>query len=168
MDQVIKTIDAIIEGVGKFASYLVLIVLAIIIAEMAMRGIIGKSLPFAEDLVSWLLVAIVFLGGPYALAKGKFVRVDALYERFSARTKAIVDTTLSSALLSLFLFTMIKFGTAFTLKSFNNGEVSATGAWDGPVWVSKSLIPIGCCLILLAWISHLAKMWRDVNARSTN
>ncbi len=162
----IRIIDTLVAWVGKVAAYLVLGILGVILAEIATRAVIGRSLSFAEDMASWLLVAVVFLGGPYALQQAKFVRVDAAYEHYSPRWKALVDTVLSSALLGVFLYAMIKLGSEFAYKSFVQGEVSATGAWNGPVWVAKALMPAGCTLLLLAWISHILKMWRDIGAPS--
>ena len=149
---------------GKFAAYLVLAILATIVAEIVYRAVVGRSLGFAEDLASWLLVAVVFLGGPYAVQQAKFVRVDAAFEHYSPLWKALVDTVVSTLLLAVFLYAMIKLGFDFAHKSYVQGEVSATGAWNGPVWVPKSLVPIGCTLLALAWVSHILKSWRDRNA----
>jgi TRAP-type mannitol/chloroaromatic compound transport system permease small subunit len=109
---------------------------------------------------SWLLVGLIFLGGPWALARGHFVRVDALYSRFPPRMKAIVDSTVSTALFILFVGVLVKLGGQLALRSFAIGETSATGAWDGPVWLAKWLVPVGGVLLTLAWISQLAHAWR--------
>lgn len=160
MNPIIRTIDAVITAIGRLAMAIVLVILGLILAEIGYRAIVGRSLTFVEDLASWLLVAMVFLGGPVALIRGQFVRVDAAYEHYSPKVKALLDTVLSTVLMGCFLYAMIWLGTNFALKSYNTGEVSATGSWGGPVWVAKALVPFGSAILGLGWISHLLKLWR--------
>ncbi|WP_161601020.1 TRAP transporter small permease subunit [Pseudooceanicola batsensis] len=164
MTRIIRIIDTIMIWLGRLAMMLVPIILVLILAEIGYRAVVGRSLTFVEDLASWLLVAVVSLGGPPTLMRGEFVRVDAAYDHYGPRAKALLDTVLSTALMACFLYAMVWLGSNFAMKSFNTGEVSATGSWDGPVWVAKALIPLGSALLGLAWISHVLKLWVDVRA----
>ncbi|MDQ0316849.1 TRAP transporter small permease subunit [Amorphus orientalis] len=159
--RIVAVIDAFIAGLGKLVALLILVIIAIMIAEMISRDLFSVSMAWAGELSSWLLVAMIFLGGPWALARGNFVRVDAVFDRFGARTRALVDTLVSSILFALFCGVLIKFGGEFALKSFAMGERSATGGWGGPVWAAKGLVPVGAILLVLAWISHLYHAWQD-------
>lgn len=156
----IRLIDAVIVGIGKAAAFLVLAIIAVIIIEMVARGGFGNSQPWANDVTSWLLAALIFLGGPWALANGNFVRVDALFDRFGWRTKVLIDTIVTTALFILFCGTLLYFGGAFFARSFAIGETSASGSWGGPVWLAKGLLPLGAVLLALAWISHLYHLWQ--------
>lgn len=160
LDRAILLIDAVIAALGRLAALFVLCIIVVMVYEMVLRGIFGASSPWTSDVSAWLLVGLIFLGGPWALARGNFVRVDALFARFSPRTKAIVDSTVSTVLFALFVGVLINLGGTLALRSFAIGETSATGGWDGPVWVAKWLVPIGGVLLSLAWISHLAHAWR--------
>lgn len=156
----VAVIDAVIAGLGKLVALLILAIIAIMIAEMISRDLFSVSMSWAGELSSWLLVAMIFLGGPWALARGNFVRVDAVFDRFGPRTKALVDTVISSVLFALFCGVLIKFGGDFALKSFAMGERSATGGWGGPVWAAKALVPIGAIFLAFAWLSHLYHAWQ--------
>ncbi|WP_158971312.1 TRAP transporter small permease subunit [Chachezhania sediminis] len=162
MTAIIRIIDTIMTVLGRLAMLFVPVILVLILAEIGHRAIVGRSLTFVEDLASWLLVAMVFLGGPPTLLWGKFVRVDAAHEHYSPLAKALLDTFVTTALMVCFLYAMIWLGTNFAMKSFNTGEISATGSWNGPVWVAKALVPLGSALLGLAWISHVLKLWQDV------
>ncbi|WP_420392648.1 TRAP transporter small permease subunit [Acuticoccus sp.] len=155
----VAAIDAVIAALGRAAAFTVLGIIAVILFEMVMRGWLGRSQPWTGDVSAWLLAALIFLGGPWALARGHFVRVDALYDRFSPRAKALVDTLVSTALFALFVGVLLRFGWSFFAKSYAIGEVSATGAWSGPVWLAKGLLPLGAALLVLAWASHLYHVW---------
>src|SRR5690606_31487486 len=116
---------------------------ALIIFEMASRGLFAQSFPWTQDISAWLLTIFVMIGGPYALLRGQFVRVDLIFARLSKRNQAIVDTFLSTALLVLFVGVLVWRGGDFFLSSYAMTERSATGAWGGPVWIPKLMIPLG-------------------------
>lgn len=157
----IRVIERILELIGKAVALLVLVVTGLIVYEMTARGVFGTSSPWAHELSTWLLTAFVFLGGPWALTKGQFVRVDVLHATMSPKTKAVIDTVVSSVLFALFAGVLVWFGSKFALTSFGVGERSATGGWGGPVWVAKALVPIGSTLLCLAWLAHVLRLWRD-------
>ncbi|MBX9458864.1 MAG: TRAP transporter small permease subunit [Aquamicrobium sp.] len=161
LNTIINLLERLITGIGRVVALFVLAIIAIMIYEMFSRAVLGRSVRWAGDASTWLLVAFIFLGGPWAMAKGNFVRVDAVYEHFSPLAKAIVDTVVSTALFALFIWVLLSFGYDFALKSFAMGERSATGGWGGPVWLPKAMLPIGAALLVLAWILNLLRGWRD-------
>ena len=157
----IRAIDALLAAVGGFAALLVLGIIALIVLEMFSRTVLGISLAWAHEASTWLLTAFVFLGGPYALIRGRFVRVDVIHARMSPRAKAIVDTTFSTVLMLALVITLFWLGGRFFLSSWAVGETSASGSWAGPVWLTKAMMPIGAALLVLAWMGHLLKLWSD-------
>jgi len=161
LDTAITALDRVITTLGRAVALLVLVIIAVMIFEMVSRGVFGRSAAWAGDVSAWLLVAFIFLGGPWALARGKFVRVDALHEHFRPMTKAIIDSTVSTLLFAVFAAALLKLGGEFASKSFAMGERSATGSWNGPVWLAKAMMPLGTGFLVLAWLLHLLRLWRD-------
>lgn len=155
-------IDCCIAGLGRVVSYAVLAILFVIILDMVVRALLGRSLVWVTELNAWLQVALVFLGGPYALAKGSFVRVDALYANYSDRTKAIFDSVVTTALFAIFVWTLVKLGADFAIKSFKLGETPVSGGFGAPVWIAKAMLPIGGTLLALAWVAVLIRQWLAV------
>jgi TRAP-type mannitol/chloroaromatic compound transport system permease small subunit len=97
------------------------------------------------------------LGAPYALLKGAHVRTDMLWEKFSDRTKGLIDAI---ALLVLFLPTMvvlvyISIDDFFYSMSIN--ERSNTTAWQPIIWPLRGVIPLSCALMFIQGISELMK-----------
>lgn len=161
LDKTIAVLEAVIAALGKTVALFILAIIAVMIFEMVSRGVFGHSASWAGDVTAWLLVAFIFLGGPWALARGNFVRVDALHERFSPLVKAVIDSTVSTLLFVLFVGVLLKFGGEFALKSFAMGERSATGNWGGPLWLPKAMMPLGAALLCVAWLLNLLRLWRD-------
>lgn len=153
----LDAIDGMIEIIGKVVSTLILVIIAIIVFELASRTFFDHATAWAHELGSWLQVAFIFLGGAYALKHDQFVRIDLLYSRYSPKLKALIDATASSLLFALFSFVLITRGFDFTYKSFIMHETSATGAWNGPVFIAKSLVFLGGGLLVLAWISKIIR-----------
>lgn len=168
MERLIRSIDALLAGIGRVVALLVLVMIGVTVMEMAGRGLFAHPTPWAHELSSWLLTAFIFLGGPYALSRGQFVRVDVFHEHYGPRMRAIVDTCVSTIVFVLFAYALIWVGGKFALSSFAMDERSATGGWGGPVWVAKAMMPIGSVLLCLAWLSHILKLWRDVGAGRTD
>lgn len=161
LDNTISVLERFITGLGRVVALFVLAIIAVMVFEMVSRGVFGRSAAWAGDVSAWLLVAFIFLGGPWALSRGNFVRVDALHEHFPPMVKAIIDSTVSTLLFAVFAAALIKLGGEFALKSFAMGERSATGSWNGPVWLAKGMMPLGAALLCVAWVLHLLRLWRD-------
>ena len=149
-----SAIDALNGAIGKAAAYLVYFVMAIILYEIAMRSLFNRPTAWVHDASSWALVLYIFLGGAWALQKGYFVRVDILHRRLPARIRALIDLAIGTALMAAFAWAMIFEGYDFGMRSFASGEIPISGAWPGPVWLSKLAVPIGTGLLALAWLSR--------------
>lgn len=160
-DSMIRVIDGLLGAIGRAVSLLVPVMIVLIVLEMVLRGGFNRPTPWAHELSGWLLTIFVFLGGPYALIRGKFVRVDVVHGQMSPRTRLLVDTFVSTLLVVVFAGVLFWLGGKFFLTSYGVGEVSATGNWRGPVWAAKLMVPLGSLLLLLGWLSHLLHLWQD-------
>ena len=148
------TIDSFNARIGAIVAYLVYVVMAIIGYEVVMRTFFNKPTAWVHDLSGWLLVFYVFLGGAWALQRGYFVRVDVAYMHFPPRLQAAIDLFVATGLMALFAWVMITRGFEFGLRSYNLGETSANGSWEGRVWPAKLIMPVGMILLSLAWLSR--------------
>lgn len=155
-------IDRCLEIIGKAIALLVFVIIGTIIFEMLARGLFDMPTSWTHELSAWLLAAFILIGGPWALAKGQFVRVDVFHGQMSPKMKAIVDSFISTVLFILFAWVLIWLGGKYAFSSFQIGERSATGGWGGPVWLAKSAVPIGAVLLSFGWIAHILKLWADV------
>jgi TRAP-type mannitol/chloroaromatic compound transport system permease small subunit len=157
MERVAKILDSLNEVVGKGVSYLILVMIFIIMYEATSRYFFDEPTAWGYDVSGWLQVVYVFLGGGFALKRGFFVRVDILYVKFSPRVKAILDLTLTTVLMGLFVYVLLWKGGAVALSSIRMGEISSTGVWNGPVYPAKMAIPLGAALLATSWISYMLR-----------
>lgn len=160
MQALVGWIDALCAWLGHAVSYLVFGMIGVIMFEVVSRYFFNAPTFWSQDVSGWLQVAYVFLGGAYALQKGYFVRVDMLYERVPPKGQALIDLTLSTVLFVCFAAVMMTRGWDLAHQSWDMGETSATGGWNGRVWPAKFLVPIGMGLVALAWFAHLVRRVR--------
>jgi TRAP-type mannitol/chloroaromatic compound transport system permease small subunit len=100
------------------------------------------------------------LGSAYALQQEKHVRVDVFYQRFSERTKTIIN--LLGTLIFLFPWCYLVITTSY--KFFNNSwyikEGSAQPGGLPARYFIKGMIVVGFLLIALQGISLIVKYFK--------
>jgi TRAP-type mannitol/chloroaromatic compound transport system permease small subunit len=157
---VIRTIDKFTE----VTSYLfVIVIVPLILAnvvEVFARYVLKAPTMWALDVTTMSYAALFMLGAALALLKGAHVRTDMLWERFSDRTKGMID---SLALVLFFLPTMaVLFFISIDdfLYSISIDERSSSGAWTPILWPLRGVIPLTAFMLFLQGISELMKnLW---------
>ncbi len=171
-----KALDRFISGIGKWAAWLLLPLVAVIIVDVVTRkfqlltlareglvdlGIDGvarfiqtylTSTKFQE--LEWHLHAALFLlclG--YGYVRNSHVRIELVRDRFSVRTKAWLELTGTIIFLLPYVALVLYFGTDFALRSFGMNEVSSALTGLSHRWIIKSFVPIGMILLLVGALS---------------
>jgi TRAP-type mannitol/chloroaromatic compound transport system permease small subunit len=149
-------IDSISEWTGKIFSFLTLALTFVVVYDVAMRYLLNRPTEWGLELNGFLLLAIGFLGGGYALLNDAHVKVTILHERFTPRVKAIVDLV-TYLLFFIVCIVLLWYGSHVAWDSLVH-DTRTPSTWGPPMWPSQMLIPIGAVLIGL---QGLAKWIRD-------
>lgn len=161
--QVARRIDRFINAIGKFAYWIVLVMIGVGVWNVLGRYIgnaIGQNLS-SNGLIEtqWYLFDIVFLlGAAYTLQKNEHVRVDVFYAQFSRRKKAIADLLGTLFFLLPFSVLVIYFSWSSVLRSWRVRETSPDpgGLIRYPI---KTMILVSFALLILQGISDAIKNW---------
>src|SRR5215203_4143131 len=154
----------VIDGITEWSAYLfALLVIPLIIAnviEVFMRYVMNSPTSWALDVTTMSFGALFMLGASYTLLKGAHVRTDMLWEKFSERTKGIID---SLAFVLFFLPSMIILF-AISIDDFfyslSINEKSTSGVWQPVIWPLRAVIPLGAALLFLQGLSEVMKsLW---------
>lgn len=152
-----RVIDPIIRTIGEAASWLWLILVAIIIVQVLMRYLFGQGSIMLEEL-QWHIYGIGFLLGlAYCIQVDRHVRIDVLAERFSPRTRARIEIAGILVFLLPFAVAVTVEGVKLAAQAWSLGEVSAAPGGLPYRWMIKSFIAIGFALIGLAALSRLSR-----------
>ena len=153
MAKFVHVIDKMSEWLGKIASHIVLILIAVIIFEVTSRYIFNAPTKWAVETGSYLFAAMWLLAGGYAMRHDFHVRVDIVYSRLSPRARAIMDAV-TSPLFFLMIGLFIWITWKFALVSVAEMERSAS-QWSPYVFPKKVLIPVGGSLLIVQGIAKL-------------
>lgn len=155
--QLVKGLDKFTATLGKAVAWLTLLmVIATGIVVLLRRGFDIGSIALQES-VTYMHAAVFLLGAAYALQEGAQVRVDILYEKFSRRSKAWVDS-LGALILLLPVSAFIGFiSWDFVINSWQIREGSTDSGGIGVVYLLKSLLPLAALSLALQALVELLR-----------
>lgn len=104
------------------------------------RYVLKSPLVWSEELVRYLMIWIVFMGGAIALRKGMMISVEVIQGLVPPNVRRWLGITVSVINLVLFAI-LIKFGFGI-MESLGSQK---TGAMDIPVAWTYAAIPVGSC-----------------------
>lgn len=151
-----RAIDWLNNSIGKFVSWLTLLVVLISAGNAVVRKTFSISSNAWLELQWYLFGAIFLLAAGYTFLYNEHVRVDVLAQRFSRKTQIYIEIAgviffLLPACILVFWLSLPYFWQSYaTLEQSSN-----TGGLIR--WPVKVLIPIGFGLLILAGVSHLIK-----------
>lgn len=137
-----------------------LLLLPLILAnatEVVMRYALNSPTVWAADVTVMSYGALFMLGAAYTLQKGAHVRTDMLWERFSDRTKGLIDATCYVLLFLPVMGLLFAISIDDLLYSYSIDERSTLSLWRPIIWPLRAVIPLSAVLLLLQGVSELIK-----------
>ena len=157
-----SAIDSLNEKVGKAASWLTILLVALVCYDVAMRSLFNETAAWVMEL-EWHLFALLFLlGGAYTFKHDAHVRVDLFYSNFSKRDKAWVNLAGGLVFLIPWCILLIYVSFHYGLESFKIREGSPDPGGLPARYIIKFAIAIGFFLLLLQAISSVFKAIIDL------
>ena len=153
----IRSSIAFTDFTGLIISLLAMPLVGAVGYEVIARYVFNAPTTWAYDLTYMLYGAIFMLGAAYALHKGAHVRTDFFWDKFSTRTKGVIDTISYIVFFFPALIILGYIGLHEAIYSFNLGEESDQTPWRPILWPFKAIIPLACLLLLIQGISELIK-----------
>jgi TRAP-type mannitol/chloroaromatic compound transport system permease small subunit len=150
----VRYVEALNYRVGRFAMYLLFVMMAILMWS-SFSKIINVPSIWTLEMAQFTLVAYYLLGAPYTFQLGTNVRMDLLYARLRPRTQALWDAFTIFALI-FYLGIMLWGALGSTIYSFETGERAPTG-WRPYLWPIKVIICTSFVLMILQSTVHLIR-----------
>jgi len=151
-----RAIDAINSRLGKWVSWLVLIVVIVSAGNATVRKLLDTSSNAWLEL-QWVMFSIIFLiCSPWTLMSNEHIRIDIINSMFSKTTRNVIDIIGHVFFLLPLTIIMIVTGWPFFKASYSINEQSLN-AGGLPQWPAKSLIVLGFTLLFFQAISELIK-----------
>jgi len=125
--------------------------------DVLMRYFLDQPQLFVDDLTSFLLVAVIFLGAGPVFYRGGHIRVDLVTSRLRPRVQSRLRV--ATLFIGIALLGIVIYQTALsTLAAFQTGRVSAV--MNYPLWTGMIFIPLGLVLMVFFMAVQLVKELR--------
>jgi len=153
----VHAVDATNKVVGKFAMYLVFVMIGILLYEPIARNLFGKSSIWSVEMAQFTMAAYYLLGGGFSMMLKGHVRMDLLYGRWSEKKKATVDTFTDLFLIFYLVFLLV--GAYSSIEyAVIYGQRNRT-AWAPYMAPIKIIMGIG---VLLMFLQTIATFFKDL------
>ena len=153
----IKIIDLVSIWSGKIVAVLIFPMIGSLVYEVIARYFFNSPTIWANDVATILYGSFFMLGSAYALQRQQHIRTDWLYEKWSTRTKGIVDSVLYITCYFPGLAIFFWFSSQYAWKSTMLQERIISSPWMPYIWPLKLAIPLATFLLLWQGISELIK-----------
>jgi len=162
MDRIIYAISKILDWISR----IVLILLALsVFLDVVMRGI-GRPLTGNVEVAEILLVVIVYFAVAYTHRQRGHIRVEILYNRFSPRTKDLLDSIIYTMATVVYGFMVWALASRFSsmVTSTGAGPLSP-GALQIPISPLFALVALGLLVFCLELLLDLMKTMMRIRGR---
>ena len=149
-----KGLDRFISLLGEYAAWLNVILVLLIAVQVVMRYVFHISFVALEEAEWHLYGTAALFGISYCVVINNHIRVDILSQRFSPRTKEIVEILGILFLVMPVVTVLFVHGLEFVQSSWHVNESSRSPMGLPWRWAIKSVIPVSMALFGLSAISR--------------
>lgn len=151
-----RLIDAVNDGIGRLAYWLVLVAVIVSSGNATIRYTFNNSSNAWLELQWYLFAAVFLLCSGYTFLRNEHIRIDIVLGKFSKRVQAWVD--IFGILVFMFPMTLLILILSWPMfwDSYITHEMSSDAG--GLIrWPSKLLVPAGFFLLTIQGVSELIK-----------
>ena len=159
----VQLIDKFTDRTGVWIAWLNVPLVIVVAWEVIARYFFHAPTLWSFDVTYMLYGTIFMLGAAYALHKGAHIRTDFFYEKWSTKTKGMVDSI--SYILFFFpsIVMLLAASGSEAWYAYTINETSEQTPWRPILWPYKAVVPVTCVLLLIQGISEVIKStyaWR--------
>lgn len=155
VDRLCDAIDGLNEAMGRFWGAAILLVTVAVVWEVVSRTFFNVATTWANETTIYLSAMAYLIGGGYALKHRRHVRIDVVYQLFSAQVKRRLDV-FAFVFFVGYIGALVWVGADMAWTSFQQSEGTGT-PWNPRIWPVKLAIPLAALLLLLQGIADLVR-----------
>ena len=148
-------IDKISHYIGKTVAWFTTILVLVVVYDVFTRYFLLESSVALQEM-TWHIFSIIFLlGASYTLKEDAHVRVDIFYQKFSDKSKAVINSIGVILFVIPFCVILIITSTNWTINSYMINEVSPDQGGLPFRFLIKAVLPLSFVLVLLQSLALL-------------
>ena len=152
-----RTLDALYLFAGYAAGAFLVLVFAIMMV-MSVGRQFSLNIPAGDDIASWCMAAMAFLGLAHTFKRGEMIRVGLLLERLHGRTKQVAEVT-ALAVATAFILYYTRHAVQMTYDSWRFNDM-AQGVLAVPLWIPQLGFTGGLAILSIALIDEMVNVLR--------
>jgi TRAP-type mannitol/chloroaromatic compound transport system permease small subunit len=153
----VRVIDKFTDTTGTWVAWLNVPLVLAVAYEVFARYAFNAPTIWSFDVTYMLYGTIFMLGAAYALHKGAHIRTDFFFEKWSIRTKGVIDSTAYIVFFFPSIFVFLLVSGAEGWYAFEINETSEQTPWRPILWPFKMVVPLACLLLLIQGVSETIK-----------
>lgn len=150
-------IDCFTEWTGRLVAWLTLAMMALTCIVVVMRYFLQTGSIALQESVTYLHALVFLLGAAFTLKRGGHVRVDIFYQRYSPRTRALVDALGGLLFLIPVCILILLFCWEYVANSWTIREVSKEASGLPWVYLLKTLLIVMPVTLFLQGVAEVIK-----------
>ena len=160
------TVRRVLDGLYLVSGYLAgmfLIAIFLMMLALSLGRELGINVKSGDDIASWCMAAMAFLGLAHTFKSGEMIRVGLLTERLSGRIKWITEL-FALLMAALFIGFFAWHAVDLILTSWRINDMS-TGVLVVPLWIPQLGFTTGLIILFIAIVDELVHVARGNKPR---
>jgi TRAP-type C4-dicarboxylate transport system permease small subunit len=154
-----RLLDGLYLGAGYLAGLFLVAIFLLMMVLSAGREF-GINVKSGDDIASWCMAAMAFLGLAHTFKSGEMIRVGLLTERLTGRAKWLAELfalIVAAAFIGYFAWHAVD----LTVTSLRINDMS-TGVLVVPLWIPQIGFTTGLVILFVAIVDELARVGRGL------
>ena len=159
-------IRTLLDGLYRVAGYLAgvfLILIFLLMMGLSVGRQIGVNIPAGDDLASWCMAAMAFLGLAHTFKSGEMIRVGLLLDHLQGGTRRVFEIfSLVVGLAFVGYFAWLAVQLTYDSYRFND---MAQGVLAVPLWIPQLGYAAGLVILFIAFVDEFVHVIRGGDPR---
>ena len=156
MQLYVQVVTALSRICGVVAAALIAVSVAVVCHMIVMRSILGLTVIWQSEFITYALVAATFIGSPYVLLTRGHVNVDLIPLYLGRRARFALALIGSLLALGFCLLVLIN-GAEWWLEAAEGGFVNDS-LWAPKLWVPYFALPFGFAVLALQYVADIISL----------
>jgi TRAP-type mannitol/chloroaromatic compound transport system permease small subunit len=161
----LQLIDKFLRYISYFTAFIMALLVVLVVFDATSRYLFSEGSTALQELEWHFFDVVILLSIAFTLRHNAHVRVDIFYDKFSEKTKALVNIITFLFFVLPLSFLIIYIGIGFVEMSYLQHEASSDPGGLQYRWIVKSLMPLAFVFLSLQAIKELLsdiQKWRSL------
>ena len=150
----LRVVDNINEWLGQAAKWLLLVLVGVVFIDIVARYVFSIGLVWTYETAQMMGASINVLGWGYVRLHRSHIRIDVIYNKFSEKTRVILDIVFTIVLFFPVFFIFAYTAWNWAVFAWIENESMIMSHWYPPAAPMRTVIITGLILLFLQFVAE--------------